>query len=159
MVDISTRNIITDIGLILEAMIFGHVCPNCKSEFETGMAHVRELGGYFPVCIDGYSMWEIGYCGQYGIDSTTQVYATYAGQHIFCSPTCYKAAKHADTITRNIANSTRRRKERRDAVRALRPDSICQYCHRPFRAKRIDAKYCSDNCRKSSHRARKCKTS
>lgn len=152
MEDISFRDIVTDTGLTFNAMIFGHVCPNCKIEFETGMAYVSDLGGYFPIGIDGYSMWEIGYYGQYSINSTTQVYGTYAGQHVFCSPKCYKAVKHAATVTRNIANSTARRKARRDAARALKPDSICQYCHQHFKESRIDAKYCSDKCRQAGHR-------
>lgn len=154
MADVSSRDIVTDMGITLHALIFGHVCPNCKIEFETGMAHVLELGGYFPICIDGYRMWETGYQGQYSIDPTEQVYGTYGAAHVFCSHVCFKAAKHADTIARNIANSTRRRKERRDAERALRPEPICNYCHQPFKAKRIDAKYCSDKCRQNGRRAK-----
>lgn len=155
MVESSSRDIVTADGLTLNAFIYGHVCPNCKIEFETGMAYVQELGGYFPICIDGYRMWETWYQGQYSIDPTEQVYATYSAAHTFCSRICFNAAKHAVSMARNIANSTRRRTERRDAARALRPNQICQYCNQPFKAKRSDAKYCSDKCRQNGHRAKK----
>lgn len=119
------------------------------------MANVQELGGYFPICIDNYRMWEIGYHGQYSIDTTEQVYATYGGAHVFCGRACHKAAKHANTIARNIANSTRRRKERRDAARKELPDTICSQCQKPFRPLRKDAKVCSDACRQEAYRDRK----
>lgn len=52
----------------------------------------------------------------------------------------------------NTKNSTQRRKERRDAARKLRPDTLCAYCKKPFRPLRSDAKYCSNKCKQAEYR-------
>lgn len=70
---------------------------------------------------------------------------------------CESCRNYMEKRQRQIKTSTARRKERRDAARALRPDPICKYCHQSFKAKRIDAKYCSDSCRQNGHRERKSK--
>jgi len=140
MVELFYKTVTLDTGKVVDSIIFPRTCITCGNEFESGMTNVTELGGFFPLLADGRRTWKPDYQGNYTIDASEQVYGTYAQSNIFCRNLCFRIYRYYETKARNIANSTRRRKQRRDAVRALRPDPVCQYCQQPFKAKRIDAK-------------------
>lgn len=149
--EILNRNVVTDYGE-LNAMIFVSVCPVCESTFEYGMAYIENPPGYYPLMVNNCRTWEAGEDVEYKIDMSEKVHATYSGAYLYCSVLCEKILYYYVVKERNIKNSTRRRKERRDAARALRPDPICKCCNKTFKSKRSDAKYCSDRCRQKAHR-------
>lgn len=146
------RNVLTDYGE-LWAIIFAKTCPCCESPFEYGMAYI-ESEGYRPLTVNGCRIWKAGEDLKYKVDMSERVYLTYAGVYRCCGFFCEKILHYLEVKERNIQNSTRRRKERRDAIRALRPDPVCKYCNQPFKSKRSDALYCSDKCRQQAHRKR-----
>ena len=155
MVGLLQKTITLDTGKVVDAIVFSRTCLYCENKFEFGMVHVTEIKGFYPLLAEKRRTWKPDFQGNYTIDTTEQVYDTYAQSNLFCRNLCFRLARYYATKARNIDNSTRRRKERRDAARALRPDPICQYCHQPFKAKRTDAKHCSDSCRQNGHRYKK----
>ena len=155
MVRLSQKKINLDTGEAVGAIVFNRECFACGNEFEFGMVHVTELKGLFPLLAEKRRTWKPDYQVNYTIDTSEQVYDKYAQSNLFCRNLCSRLYRYYATKARNIENSTRRRKERRDAARASRPDPVCRYCHQPFKAKRTDAKYCSDSCRQNLHRTKK----
>lgn len=152
------KKITTWLDIELKAEITLCECEYCKMQYEIGKAYHPE-----------YKEWvalKRGYCTKL-VECSYDMYSIDYNplpsecDSRFCCSECSRKfeeeerkAQDAARIARNTANSTRVRKERRDAARALRPDPICQYCHQPFKAKRTDAKYCSDYCRQNGHRAK-----
>lgn len=127
---------------VCEGVVCTCICDSCGEEYERVKAYVPELKEW---------KWVMKYIHseKYFVDNWAVI------PERCCNSFCREASiKKAERVAHNTANSTRRRKERRDAARALRPDPICQYCQQPFKAHRSDAKYCSDNCRQNGHRSK-----
>jgi hypothetical protein len=135
--------------LFERSRIFFCECEQCGKKYKVGEARSITDNNTWPDILDYFGPWLLKNGEFYSLNLDNPAYTAY---YQFCSLECCLNACKTEKEARNIANSTRRRKERRDAARALRPDPICQYCHQPFKAKRSDAKYCSDKCRQNGHR-------